>query len=58
MQGSLFEFGKLVVTLGLAVWQAIEEGDESKTVGEIFDGVRSDASELERLEIERFGKED
>lgn len=49
------EGGKLIVTLGLEVYRAIKAGQTQKTVGEIFDGARSDWSEIERLEQARFG---
>lgn len=44
----------LIVKLGLAVWDAVQSGDKSRTVGEIFDGVTKDEAEIDRLERERF----
>lgn len=47
--------GRLILTLGAEVLSAIREGQTTRTVGEIFDSVSSDLSELERLELARFG---
>lgn len=46
---------EVIVKLGLAVYEAVKNGDRHRTVGEIFDGVTSDMSELDRLELARFG---
>lgn len=46
----------LVVQLGLAVYQAIEAGDDSKTVGEIFAGVKKDREVLAELRKEAEAK--
>lgn len=45
----------LIVKLGIAVWEAVQSGDRTRTVGEIFDGVQKDEDEIDRLERERFG---
>ena len=57
MLEDVMKAANLLFKLGLAVFEAIEAGDRSRTVGEIFDGVKSDMSELDRLELERFGPE-
>ena len=49
--------GRLALTLGAEVISAIRSGETTKTVGEIFEGVKTDLSEIERLELERFGVE-
>jgi hypothetical protein len=43
---------EIVFKLGVAVYEAIQKGDRTRTVGEIFDGVRKDMDEIERLEAE------
>jgi len=45
----------LIVKLGIAVWEAIQSGDTTRTVGQIFEGVSKDEPEIDRLERERFG---
>lgn len=55
---TIIDGARLLVTLGFEVYRAIREGNRTKTVGEIFDGVGTDMAELERLELERFGDED
>lgn len=52
-----FGFARLLLTLGLEVYKAVTGGEPQKTVQEIFDGAVSDMSEIERLELERFGAE-
>lgn len=54
MQEAL-SWAKLLVTLGLEVWKAVRNGETTKTVGEIFEGATKDMSEIERLELLRFG---
>ncbi len=49
---------RVIVELGLAVYAAIKAGDRERTVGEIFDGVTKDMTELDRLELARFGPEE
>ena len=49
MGSDVIEWVKLLAKLGLAVWEAVESGDRSKTVGEIFDGMPKDMDEIERL---------
>ena len=44
------DFVPLVLRLGLAVYEAVQRGDTSKTVGEIFHGVPLDAAEIDRLD--------
>jgi len=41
---------KLLVELGMEVWKAIEAGDDTKTVGEIFAGRRKDMDKIRELE--------
>lgn len=41
-----------LLRLGRDVYEAVKSGDRSRTVGEIFDGVPSDLSEIERLRAE------
>lgn len=43
-------WGKLLFELGLAVWDAIENGDDDLTVGEIFADRKFDMDEISRLE--------
>jgi hypothetical protein len=47
---------ELVVKLGIAVYEAIQKGERARTVGEIFDGVRRDMDEIERLRAEARAK--
>lgn len=42
----------LLLKLGLAVYEAIRDGDTTRTVGEIFDGVPRDMQEILRLRAE------
>lgn len=44
------EVTKLLIQLGLAVYEAVKAGDTTKTVGEIFAGVGRDMDEIRRLE--------
>lgn len=56
---SLAELGSLLLRLGLAVYEAVQSGDTSRTVGEIFAGVPKDQAEIDRLESlarARFGE--
>lgn len=46
------ELVKLIVELGLETYKAVKEGNRSKTVGEIFDGVPKDMSKIRELEDE------
>lgn len=43
---------KLLVSLGLEVYRAVQSGQRTKTVGEIFAGVEPDGAEMGRLEAE------
>lgn len=45
-----------LIRLGLRVWEAIEAGDRTRTVGEIFDGIGLDKAEIDRLRDARFPK--
>lgn len=45
----ILQFGPLVLRLGVAVYEAIQSGDHSRTVGEIFASVPKDEPEIERL---------
>lgn len=44
------EWVRLLVELGLEVWRAVEAGENSKTVGEIFAGRRKDMDKIRELE--------
>ena len=48
----MVEWIKVLVELGLAVWQAVEAGEDDKTVGEIFAGRRKDMDKIRELEAE------
>lgn len=55
---TIVQGARLLLTLGFEVYRAVKDGNRSKTVGEIFDGMVSDMSEVDRLELERFGAEE
>ena len=48
--GDFGMWAKMLFELGLSVWEAIENGDNHKTVGEIFEGRNMDMDEIKRLE--------
>lgn len=43
---------KLLVELGLEVWRAVEAGDRTKTVNEIFESRTEDRDKIRALEEE------
>lgn len=55
MPSEIVTWVQLLVKLGLAVWDAYEAGDTSKTVGEIFAGVPRDADVMAEIR-ERYRK--
>ncbi len=45
----IVDLAKLAFELGLAVYQAVQAGEDHRTVREIFDGVKRDREELDAL---------
>ncbi len=55
-EGEMFEaiamIGGVIFQLGLEVYRAYKAGDTTKTVGEIFAGVKRDTEKLDELEAQ------